>query len=66
LWNSVAYPYRGKTVRAFFGAGNGGQIFMGIPDLDLAIAFTGGNYADAALFIPQRVLVPEQILPAIK
>jgi len=66
LWNSVAYPYRGKTVRAFFAAGNGGQIFMGIPDLDLAIAFTGGNYADAALFIPQRVLVPEQILPAIK
>ena len=66
LWNSVAYPYRGKTVRAFFAAGNGGQIFMGIPELDLSIAFTGGNYADAALFIPQRVLVPEQILPAIK
>ena len=65
LWNSVEYPYRGKSVRAFFAAGNGGQIFMGIPDLGLAIAFTGGNYADAALFIPQRSIVPERILPAV-
>jgi CubicO group peptidase (beta-lactamase class C family) len=66
LWNSVAYPYRGRTVRAFFAGGNGGQIFMGIPELDLAIGFTGGNYADAALFIPQRVFVPRYILPAIE
>jgi CubicO group peptidase (beta-lactamase class C family) len=44
LWNSVEYSYRGKKVRAFFAAGNGGQIFMGIPDLDLVIAFTGGSY----------------------
>jgi len=66
LWNSVEYPYRGRKVRAFFAGGNGGQIFMGIPELELAIAFTGGNYADASLFIPQRSLVPEQILPALQ
>lgn len=65
LWNSVEYPYKGGQVRAFFAAGNGGQIFMGIPELDLVIGFTGGNYADAALFIPQRVFVPERILPAV-
>jgi CubicO group peptidase (beta-lactamase class C family) len=65
LWNSAEYPYGGRKVRAFFAGGNGGQIFMGIPDLDLVVAFTGGNYNDAALFIPQRVLVPEQILPAV-
>jgi CubicO group peptidase (beta-lactamase class C family) len=66
LWNSVAYPFRGRTVHAFFAAGNGGQIFMGIPELDLAIGFTGGNYSDAALFIPQRMMIPEQILPAVR
>jgi len=66
LWNSAEYPYRGRTVRAIFAGGNGGQIFMAIPELELAIAFTGGNYADAALFIPQRVLVPEHILPAVE
>jgi hypothetical protein len=29
------------------------------------IGFTGGNYADPALFIPQRVFVPQYILPAV-
>ena len=65
LWNSYEYPYRDRKVRGIFAAGNGGQIFMAIPDLDLVIAFTGGNYADASLFIPQRRLVPEFILPAV-
>jgi CubicO group peptidase (beta-lactamase class C family) len=65
LWNSLEYPYKGRTVRAFFAGGNGGQIFMGIPALDLVIAFTGGNYNDPALFIPQRQFVPEGILPAV-
>ena len=66
LWNSVEYPYKGGKVRAFFAAGNGGQIFMGIPALDLVIGFTGGNYNDPALFIPQQKFVPELILPTIE
>jgi CubicO group peptidase (beta-lactamase class C family) len=66
LWNSVEYPYHGGKVRGFFAAGNGGQIFMAIPQLDLVMAFTGGNYNDASLFIPQRVFVPERLLPAVK
>jgi CubicO group peptidase (beta-lactamase class C family) len=65
LWNSVEYPYKDRKVRAFFAAGNGGQISMGIPELDLVIAFTGGNYADAALFRPQRQFVPLYILPSV-
>jgi CubicO group peptidase (beta-lactamase class C family) len=65
LWNSVVYPYRGRQVRAFFAGGNGGQIFMAIPELELVIAFTGGNYSDSSLFIPQRRMVPELILPAV-
>ena len=65
LWNGARYPWRGRTVQAFFAAGNGGQIFMAIPELDLAIGFTGGNYSDPALFTAQRVYVPEHILPAV-
>jgi CubicO group peptidase (beta-lactamase class C family) len=65
LWNSMEYSYKGRTVRGFFAAGNGGQIFMGIPALDLVIGFTGGSYNAPALFIPQRKYVPEFILPAI-
>ncbi|MBC7987743.1 MAG: beta-lactamase family protein [Sphingomonadaceae bacterium] len=66
LWNTAEYPWRGRTVQAFFAGGNGGQIFMAIPELDLAIGFTGGAYADPALFIPQRRYVPEFILPAVE
>jgi len=66
LWNSVAYDYNGRKIRAYFAGGNGGQVSMGIPDLDLVIAFTGGNYNDAVLFTGQRVYVPQFVLPAVR
>lgn len=66
LWNSAEYPYRGGKVRGFFAAGNGGQIFMGIPELDLVIAFTGGSYNMRALLIPQREYVPRYLLRALR
>ena len=65
LWWVTDYPYRGDTVRAFFAGGNGGQIVMVVPDLDLVICFWGGNYADPVLFVPQREFVPHDILPAV-
>lgn len=66
LWWVTDYPYRGRTVRAFYAAGNGGQIVMGIPELDLLIGFYGGNYSDRVALVPQQVYVPEYILPAVK
>jgi CubicO group peptidase (beta-lactamase class C family) len=66
LWWSDEYPYRDSTVRAFYAAGNGGQIVMGVPELDLVIAFYGGNYSDGSIAtIPQREWVPRVILPAV-
>jgi CubicO group peptidase (beta-lactamase class C family) len=65
LWNSKEYPYKNRKIRGFFAAGNGGQIFMAIPDLDLAVTFVGGNYADVATRFAQRKLIPEYILPAV-
>jgi CubicO group peptidase (beta-lactamase class C family) len=65
LWNSAAYDYNGRKVHAYFAGGNGGQISMGIPELGLAIVFTGGSYADPALFLAQRKYIPESILPAV-
>lgn len=66
LWNSVAYTYKGRKLHAFFPGGNGGQVYIGIPELDLLIAFTGGNYADRVLFRSQREFVPQDILPAVR
>ena len=65
LWNSYQYPYRERKLHAYFPGGNGGQVYIGIPDLGLLIAFTGGNYADRVLFRAQREFVPEDILPAV-
>jgi CubicO group peptidase (beta-lactamase class C family) len=66
LWWGVDYPYQDRTVRAFFAAGNGGQIVMGIPELDLVVGFYGGNYGDSVSSVPQRVYIPQHILPAVK
>jgi CubicO group peptidase (beta-lactamase class C family) len=65
LWWVEDYPYKGRNVRAFFAGGNGGQIVMGIPELDLVVAFYGGNYSDRATLVPQNVYVPQYILAAI-
>src|SRR5581483_11006953 len=66
LWYVFEYPYKGRTIATFCAAGNGGQIAMAVPELDLAIAFNGGNYSDAASAIPARDYVPQFILPAVK
>jgi len=65
LWWLEDYDYKGRKVRAFYAGGNGGQMVMGILELDLVIGFNGGNYSDSALFIPQREYVPQLILPAV-
>lgn len=64
-WWVIEYPYRGGTVRGFFAGGNGGQILLVIPQLDMVVMFYGANYQDAATFIPQRSYVPQYILPAV-
>ncbi len=66
LWWVAEYPYKGRTVRAFFAGGNGGQMVMGFPELDLIFACNGGNYSDKVLFVTQREYVPNFILPAIE
>jgi CubicO group peptidase (beta-lactamase class C family) len=65
FWWSIDCPYKGKTVHAFFAGGNGGQIVMGIPDLDLVVAFYAGNYSDPVRFRIQEELVPQYILSAV-
>jgi CubicO group peptidase (beta-lactamase class C family) len=65
LWWTVDYPYKGRTVRAFYAAGNGGQIALAVPELDLAVAFLGGNYSQPVAQLAQKVYVPQFILPAV-
>ena len=66
LWWVTDLPHQGRTVRAFYAGGNGGQVVMGIPELHLVVGFFGGNYADNVMFNTQRVYVPKYILPAVR
>lgn len=66
LWWVKDYPYKGRTVRAYFASGNGGQIAMAIPEFDLALAFYAGNYNDGGGRTATNVYVPQFILPAIE
>jgi CubicO group peptidase (beta-lactamase class C family) len=60
------YPYKGRTIEAFFVAGNGGQIVMGVPLLDLAMAVCGGSCSDhAGTYLAQDDYVPNFILPGV-
>ncbi len=65
LWWTTDYPYAGRTVRAYYATGNGGQIMMVIPELDLVIGANGGNYNDRATGRTVLELIPRFILPAV-
>jgi len=65
FWWGIDLPYRGKTLPAYYAAGNGGQVVMVVPALDLVVAIFGGNYGDKVMYVPQEIYTPRYILPAI-
>lgn len=67
LWWIYDLPYRDRTVRAYFASGNGGQLSIGIAELNLAIAIYAGNYNDWETgLVALREYVPKDILPAVQ
>ncbi|HET9228556.1 MAG TPA: serine hydrolase [Thermoanaerobaculia bacterium] len=66
LWWNIEYPYKDRTVRAYFAGGNGGQGIIVVPDLGLVLATFGGNYADRVGLHIQQELAPNYILPAVR
>jgi CubicO group peptidase (beta-lactamase class C family) len=63
LWWQFNEMVNGTLVRAFYASGNGGQTIMFIPQLEMVIAITTGNYNTN--LEPQSVeIIREVILPA--
>ena len=58
LWWTTDYPYKGRSVRAHFMGGNGGQIAMLVPELELSLVFQAGNYSDRVMFKIQNEIIP--------
>ena len=49
-WHLGAIHSGGRAFRHYQASGNGGQILMVVPDLDLAVVFTGGNYRQGGIW----------------
>jgi len=63
----MTFPYKGRTVNAFYAGGNGGQYVFVVPELDLTVSFTGGNYNDRVpIYTARDDYMPNYILPAVK
>jgi hypothetical protein len=65
LWWTSEYTHKGKRILAHMASGNGGNFSIFIPDLDLVIVSTGGNYSDRATFMMLTEIIPKYILPSV-
>jgi len=64
-WHTRRLKVGGREFRDFYAAGNGGQYVLVIPELDMVVGITGGDYSERDKFYPwESELVPEYILPA--
>ena len=65
-WWRMTYSYRGKTLQAFHTSGNGGQMAIAIPKLELAVVFQAGNYNNYPVWSKFRdEWVPQYVLAAV-
>jgi CubicO group peptidase (beta-lactamase class C family) len=64
-WHINPLKTTSHTYRSFSAGGNGGQIVIVIPELDLVICFNGGSYGEFAKWYRWSLeLVPKYIIPA--
>jgi CubicO group peptidase (beta-lactamase class C family) len=66
-WHANPLSYRGRRYFAYAATGNGGQILLVVPELDLAVVFTGGNYRQGGVWGRWGPdIVGGEIIPAIR
>jgi CubicO group peptidase (beta-lactamase class C family) len=65
LWWPQAFTIGNRTVRGFAALGNGGQIVMVFPELQLVVATNGGSYGSRGWRFVGGELLSSYILPAV-
>ena len=65
-WWRQRYTINGRELMAHYASGNGGQLLIVVPELELVVLFNAGNYGDYRTWSQFRDrLMPESILPAV-
>jgi CubicO group peptidase (beta-lactamase class C family) len=65
-WHRYGVRVGDRLVDEYEANGNGGQLLIVVPDHDLVVVFTGGNFGQGGIWIPWRnEIVGGQIIPAI-
>ncbi|MEA3046677.1 MAG: hypothetical protein QOJ53_1009 [Sphingomonadales bacterium] len=66
-WHLNPLIVNGRTLRSYAATGNGGQILLVIPEYDLAVVFTGGNYMQGGVWGRWgQNIVADRIIPALR
>jgi CubicO group peptidase (beta-lactamase class C family) len=66
-WHSTELQSGDRTYRGYLASGNGGQLLIVLPELELAVVFTAGNYRQFGIWgrFTSEIL-PREIIPAIR
>jgi CubicO group peptidase (beta-lactamase class C family) len=66
-WHLSQFQIGARTYRDYAASGNGGQLLIVVPDFDLTVVFTGGNYGQGGIWSRWRSeILPREIIPAIQ
>jgi hypothetical protein len=64
-WHFRSCTVGGRTFPYYWAGGNGGQLVIVVPDLDMVVGFTGGDYAEPRKYLRWEIdLLPRFIIPA--
>jgi CubicO group peptidase (beta-lactamase class C family) len=66
-WHLAQLKVGDRVYREYQAGGNGGQILAVVPEADLVVVFTGGNYGQGGIWLRWvDQIVAAQIIPAIR
>jgi CubicO group peptidase (beta-lactamase class C family) len=63
-WMQTGYRARGRVLHSYFHSGDGGQLLSVLPELNMVIVFTAGNYGTNPNRTYDRIM-EKYILPAV-
>lgn len=65
-WHLMSLEAGGRSHPAYGANGNGGQLLIVVPDADLVVVFTGGNYGQGGVWLRwAQKIIGDKIIPAI-